>query len=78
MAIDKPEAVPFFIVAALFLAVIMAMPLAVFSQYDDYYYYYGKNKVQKGFDWQHVETPHFKIFYYTTDEKLIRKVSGAA
>ncbi len=76
--IDKSEAVRFFIVAALFLVTIMAMPLAVFSQYDDYYFYYGKNKVRKGFDWQHVETPHFKIFYYTTDEKLIRKVSGAA
>jgi hypothetical protein len=47
-----------------------------FSQYD---FYYGKNKVMKEtFKWRHIETPHFKIYYYTQKEALIKKIAKAA
>jgi Tol biopolymer transport system component len=64
---------PVFIVVLLVLMAVM--PVEVFPQYE---FWYGKNKIQKGFKWQQVETSHYKIFYYTNNERLIKKVSGAA
>ncbi|UCH95232.1 MAG: BamA/TamA family outer membrane protein [Candidatus Aminicenantes bacterium] len=57
------------------LVLMAAMPVEMFPQYQ---FWYGKNKVQKGFKWDHVETDHFKIYYYTNQERLIKKVAGAA
>ena len=46
-----------------------------FSQY----YYYGKNKVrQSKFDWQFLETEHFKIYYYTANVALIKQIVNSA
>ncbi len=67
--------IPVFVFMVVLLVLLAVMPLEVFPQYE---FWYGKNKVQKGFKWQHVETSHFKIYYYTNDERLIKKVSGAA
>lgn len=71
--IKRTGIIPFFLVV--FLVLMAVMSLEVFPQYE---FWYGKNKIQKGFKWQHVETPHFKIYYYTNNERLIKKVSGAA
>jgi len=71
--INSAGIIPVFVVVLLVLMAVMS--IQVFPQYE---FWYGKNKVQKGFKWQHVETAHFKIYYYTTDERLIKKVSGAA
>lgn len=47
--------------------------------YPQYEFYYGKNKVMRqSFDWQYVETPHFKIYYYTPEKALVNKISKAA
>jgi hypothetical protein len=71
--IKSTGVLPVFVMVLLVLMVVLS--LRVFPQYE---FWYGKNKVQKGFKWQHVETPHFKIYYYTNDERLIKKVAGAA
>jgi len=70
---NRTGIIPVFVMVLLMLMAVM--PLKVFPQYQ---MWYGKNKVQKGFKWQQVETPHFKVHYYTTDERLIKKVAGAA
>ncbi|MCP5050038.1 MAG: BamA/TamA family outer membrane protein [bacterium] len=62
-------------VIVFFVLTFMAAP-AAFSQYN---FYYGKNKVQKqNYKWNHVETAHFKIYYYTQKERLIRKIAAAS
>jgi len=49
------------------------------SAYGQWSYYYGKNKVVKStYKWNQIETEHFKIHYYTTKQKLIKKLAGAA
>jgi len=71
--IDKPNFLHFLIVLLLF---VIAMPIKMFPQYE---YYYGQNKVIKSsFKWKQVGTEHFDIYYYTTNEKLVKKVAGAA
>lgn len=71
--INRTGIIPVFVMVLLVLMVVMS--IQVFPQYE---FWYGKNKVQKGFKWQQVETPHFKIHYYTNNERLIKKVAGAA
>ncbi len=57
-----------------FLLVIFSLP--VFSQY---YFYYGKNKVLNyRFNWQHIETPNFNVYYYTPQKALIKKIANAS
>jgi len=47
----------------------------LFSQYN----YYGKNKVrQTSFPWKYIETDHFRVFYYDSDLKLIKKIAQSA
>lgn len=59
-----------------FLILSFMVTVTASAQYN---WFYGKNKVnKKTYDWQHVETEHFKIYYYTTKESLVRKVSAAA
>jgi hypothetical protein len=58
------------------LALLIFAVSPAFSQYD---FYYGKNKVmKKSFDWQHIETPHFLIYYYTQKKGLLNKITRAA
>ncbi len=71
--INNTGIIPVFVLVLLVLLAVI--PVEVYPQYE---FWYGKNKIQKGFNWQHVQTPHFKIYYYTTDERLVKKVSGAA
>lgn len=48
----------------------------VFGQYN---FYYFRNKVIKHtYDWKFIETEHYKIHYYTDNERLIKKVAKAA
>jgi len=44
------------------------------------YYFFGKNKVrQTRFEWKILETEHFKVYYYTTDNiRLIKKIAQSA
>jgi hypothetical protein len=59
-----------------FLMLTFMVSTAAFSQYN---WFYGKNKVPKEtYDWQHIETEHFKIYYYTQNESLVKKVAAAA
>ena len=59
------------------LTLFILLNLSLFSQYS--YWYYGKNKVMKqSFKWQYNETPHFKIYYYTSNKALIKKIAKAA
>jgi hypothetical protein len=71
--INRTGIIPVFVMVLLVLMAVM--PLEVFPQYQ---FWYGQNKIQRGFKWQHVETSHFRIYYYTNDERLIKKVAGAA
>jgi hypothetical protein len=71
--INITRVIPFFVV--LMLLLLVGMPRPVYAQYE---FYYSENKIQKGFDWNHVETEHFTIYYYTTSERLVKKVAGAA
>ena len=49
---------------------------ATVSVYSQYSYYYGKSKVIKtGFKWKYIETPNFKIFHYTDDIEIIKKIA---
>ncbi|MCK5222574.1 MAG: hypothetical protein KAR14_13395, partial [Candidatus Aminicenantes bacterium] len=56
---------------------IFTLPVIIFSQH--FAYYYGKNKVVKsGFDWQYFDTPNFRIYHYTNDMKLLKKIAVTA
>lgn len=60
----------------LIVTVFLLISIPLLSQYN---FYYGKNKVQTGkFRWQHIETPHMKIYYYTTNKALVKKIAIAA
>lgn len=55
---------------------IFTLPIIIFSQY---YAYYGKNKIVKSsFDWQYFDTPNFRIYHYTNDMKLLKKIAVTA
>ena len=42
-------------------------------------WYYGKNKVlQHKFAWNYVETDNFKIYYYTKNKALVKKLTIAS
>ena len=52
----------------LLVLLLLAMPAAVQAQF-----YFGKNKVQyTSFDWQVMETEHFRIFFYIEEEGVAR------
>jgi len=56
---------------------IFVLPLAAFSQY--YAYYYGKNKmVINSFEWKYFDTPNFRIYHYTDDMNLLKKIAVTA
>jgi hypothetical protein len=60
------------IIITLFL--LISLPLM-----SQYYFYYGKNKVLTGkYNWRHIETPHMKIYYYTRDNALVKKIAMAS
>lgn len=40
---------------------------------------FGKNKIQyKNFDWKHIKTPHFTIYYYQGEEELVKFAAQVA
>ncbi|TET23777.1 MAG: hypothetical protein E3J78_02010 [Candidatus Cloacimonadota bacterium] len=40
---------------------------------------FGKNKIQyKNFNWKHIKTPHFTIYYYQGEEELVRFTAQVA
>ncbi|MBA7595245.1 hypothetical protein ES703_02206 [subsurface metagenome] len=40
---------------------------------------FGKNKIQyKDFDWKHIKTPHFTIYYYQGEEELAKFAAQVA
>jgi Tol biopolymer transport system component len=40
---------------------------------------FGKNKIQyKNFNWKHVKTPHFTIYYYQGEEELVKFAAQVA
>lgn len=54
----------------------LLISLPMFSQY---YFYYGKNRVQDyKFNWKHIETDNFDVHYYTDNKELIDRVARAA
>ncbi len=56
------------------LALAMAVPVA--AQFQDSF---GKNKIQyRKFDWKIYHSPHFDIYYYSSEEKLLDKVASFA
>ncbi|MEN8222927.1 MAG: hypothetical protein ABFR36_06670 [Acidobacteriota bacterium] len=56
---------------------ILILPTMVFSQF--YAYYYGKNKVIKNsFNWKYFDTPNFRVYHYTDDMKLLKKIAVTA
>ena len=56
---------------------IFALPVILSSQF--FSYYYGKNKVvEKGFNWKYFDTPNFRIYHYTDDIKLLKKIAVTA
>jgi Tol biopolymer transport system component len=68
-------------IKALFVGIFVvlaftAMGTEIFSQYQ---WFYGKNKVPlEKYRWQYVETPNFDIYYYTSNEAVIKKISKAS
>lgn len=61
------------------MLVLLVVLLAGSWMFAQYSYYYGKNKVTKhSYDWKYIETDHYRIHYYTNDEKLVKKVARAA
>ncbi len=60
----------------LFLVLIF---MAAWTAYPQYAYYYGKNKViTQKYQWQHVQTAHFDLYYYHRQETLIKKLAIAS
>jgi len=44
-----------------------------------YFPYYGKNKViYSKFEWDHYETDHFDLYYYTKDDATLKKIAEMA
>ena len=66
----------------IFSSVIVVLLLSlgtVSAIYSQYSYYYGRSKMVKtGFKWKFVETPNFKIFHYTDDRTIIKKIAITA
>lgn len=57
----------------LIVTIIVSASFTLFPQYS---YYHGKNKVMKTyFDWKYVETPNFRVYHYTDDTELIKKIA---
>ncbi len=56
---------------------IFIIPIMISSQFNPYYY--GKNKVVKtSFKWNYFDTPNFRIYHYTDDMKLLKKIAVTA
>jgi hypothetical protein len=56
--------------------VLLLCALTGFAQYS---YFYGKNKVvRKAFPWKYVDTKNFRIFHYTTDRELLKRLARQA
>lgn len=61
------------------LIVLILFTGVTVSIYSQYSYYYGRSKVvKKGFKWKYVETPNFKIYHYTDDREIIKKIAVTA
>ncbi len=57
--------------------VIFTLQTIIFSQY--FATYYGKNKVMKNhFNWKYFDTQNFRVYHYTDNIKLLKKVAIAA
>jgi hypothetical protein len=53
--------------------------MAALPALSQYSFYFGKNKVIKQkYDWNQIETEHFKIHYYTQRDSLIKKLAAAS
>lgn len=62
-----------------FAIVAIICGLAFFSQKAEAQFYFGKNKVQyTKFDWQVMETDHFKIYFYSEEEELAEIAARSA
>jgi len=62
---------------SIIFVLIFILPAMIFSQF--YAYYYGKNKVvTRSFDWKYFDTPNFRIYHYTDDMKLLKKIAVTA
>ncbi len=58
-------------------ALVVGLGSPLFSQF--YSYYYGKNRIPQGkFKWKFVETEHFKVYHYSDDQKIVKKISRAS
>ncbi len=56
--------------------VILILPVMIYPQYSSYY---GKNKVMKNkFNWKYFDTPNFRVYHYTDDIKLLKKIAITA
>ena len=57
-----------------FLALILSIPTICSAQF-----YFGKNKVQyTHFDWQVMETEHFRIYFYIEEEEIAQIAANVA
>ncbi len=61
-----------------FFLLLAALVSSGFSQFI-YFPYYGKNKVlYTKFDWDHYETDHFDIYYYSKDDRTLKRIAELA